>query len=357
MSEISAKELGLPQLKNLMDKNFWTRPEGRFGKIILLLAGAGLLAGLVVWTGPFWVYFLFVIQTIERILFHLGLIGLAAFLALNSRVQALVGALFRAAIRKATSILVDMAPVAVARDFIAYSRKKLASGQEAGKRFKAKMGAHLQVVNKFKATFEQQEALAKTYIKKKQFEEAQAAQIRAERTRKRIKALEDMYAKMETLARALDVILKKAKLKVDNTEAELEDQITMFNVALDAKYAMADVKEAIGATGSTRKEMADMAAARMALEVAEVVVEIDDMIQLSEDLFSGVDAEEAVLSERALKRFQQWEKELQSSVLAPGEKASIIQDAFDPSKPYDLKEETTGNVQQKKFNVNDFFSN
>ncbi len=359
MGQPTAQDIGLPQLKELMDKNFWSRPEGRTGKALLVIAGLILAAGLVVSLPTILTYLLFVVQTSTQIVLHLGLLAVSYSAVTNRWVRALAGSMFRAAVRNAVSMFVNMAPVAVARDFIAYSRKKLSSGLEAAKRFKAKMGTHMQVIVKFRATLEEYEALSKTYIRKKQFEEAQAAQVRAERTRKRLKTLEDMYAKMETLARALDTILKKAKLKVDNAEAELEDQISFYNVAMDAKSAMADVKEAIGATGSTRKEMADMAAAKMALEIAGVVVEIDDMIQLSEDLFSGVDAEEAVISERAMKRFQQWEQESQSSVLAPGEKASILQDAYDASKPYDLSIESVPavNTSGKKFNANDFFSN
>lgn len=359
MAQPSAQDIGLPQLKQLVDKNFWSRPEGKIGRIALAIGGVLLLGGLIVSLPAILTYLLFIVQTSTQILLHLGFLAATYAVVTNRWIRALAGSMFRSAVRSAVSIFVNMAPVAVARDFIAYSRKKLASGQEAAKRFKAKMGTHMQVVGKFRATLEEYEALAKSYNRKKQFEEAQAAQVRAERTRKRLKALEEIYAKMETLARALDTILKKAKLKVDNTEAELEDQITMFTVAMDAKYAMADVKEAIGATGSTRKEMADMAAARMAIEVAEVVVEIDEMIQLSEDLFSGVDAQEAVISERAMKRFQQWEQESQSSVFAPGEKAALLQDAYDTSKPYDINVEAAPVAeitQGKKFNANDFFS-
>jgi hypothetical protein len=358
VSQPSAQDIGLPKLKDLMDRDFWSRPEGRWAKVTLALLGAAFLVVGVFSLPAILAYILFVLQTTTQIILNLAFIAGAYFVLTSS----LVHAMFRATIRKIRGIFVNMAPVAIARDYIAYSRKKLASGMEAAKRFKAKMGNHMLIIRKFKANLESQEALAKSLLsgKHKDLEAAEEAQKRAERIRRRIQALEAIYSKMETLARALDTILKKAKLKVDSAEAELEDQITMFNVALDAKSAMADVKEAIGANNSTRKEMADMAAARMALEVAEVVVEIDEMIQLSEDLFSGVDAEEAVMSERAKKRFAQWEQESYSSVLAPGEKASIIQDALDTNKPYDLDQNfVSGEVvssRKKNFNANDFFS-
>lgn len=356
--EMSANDLGLPQLKQLMDKNFWSRPEGKLGKFVLVVAGLALAAGFF-WSLPaVLAYLLFVLQTSTQIVLHLGFLGLVYALVTSSKVRILAGAMFRAAVRKVTSIFVSMAPVAVARDYIAQSRKHLERANQAVKNFKAKMGNHMEVVAKFRRALEEQEALAKSFIRKKQFEEAEVAQKRAEKTRGRIKRLEDIYTKMEMLGRALETMLRKAKIKIDTTADELEDQITMYNVALDAKHAITEVKEGVGATGSTRKEMADMAAAKMALEVAETVVEIDDMIQLSEELFGGVDAEEAVLSERAMKRFQQWEKESYSSVLAPGEKAVLMQDALDPAKPYDINsgDISVGAGQNKKFNVNDFFS-
>lgn len=358
MTQPTAQDIGLPQLKQLMDKNFWNRPEGKAGRAILLVGGLLLAAGLVVSLPAILTYLLFVLQTTTQIILHLAFIGAAYVLATNRWVRALAGSVFRAAVRSAVSIFVNMAPVAVARDFISFSRKKLASANEAAKRFKAKMGVQKQGIERFKITWEQQEALAKSYFRKKMLEEAQGAQVRAEGAQKRMKGRQAWYAKMESLARALDVGLKKAKIKVDNIEAELNDQIAEYELAMDARSSMADFKEAIGATGSTRKEMADMAAAHMALEVAGVVMEIDDMVNLSEELFSGVDAEQAVLSERTLKKFQQWEQEANSSVLAPGEKAAILSDALDESKPYDLNEGViTGEVvNQKKFSANDFFS-
>ncbi|KKT81261.1 MAG: hypothetical protein UW79_C0023G0034 [Candidatus Yanofskybacteria bacterium GW2011_GWA2_44_9] len=360
MAEPTAKDIGIPQLKQLMDRDFWIRPEGRFGKIVLGILGVATVLGIGFNALPILNYIVAVFQLgIQAIWYAFYLFALYV-IATNRWIRALVGSAFRAAVRSMVGMFVNMAPIAVARDYIAYSRKKLASGLEAAKRFKAKMLALFQVIEKFKITVDQQEALAKKHNRAKNFEEAQAAQIRAERTRKRIQALENMYTKMETLMRALDTILRKAKLRVDSAEAELEDQITMYEASMDTKHAIADVKEAIGATSSTPKEMADMAAAKMALEIAGAVVEMDDMINLSEELFSGIDAEEAVISERAMRRFQEWEQESHSSVLAPGEKADLLRTAQDPAQPYDLTtvespagQTNTGN----KFDVNDFFKN
>ncbi len=326
---------GLPQLKQLMDKSFWTRPEGGVGRWALraMLLVALLAVGYNL--GPILDYILHITETTLQIIWNVGLVGLIAYLATNERVHALVGAGFRAAMRSITGFFVDLAPVAVARDYIQHSKQELAKAQKAVATFRARMGVVIEALKTFVKKLADTELLAKNLEKQNKHEEAVAMQIKAERTRKRVESLQEMRNKMETLLRALDKMLLKAGLKIKNTEDEFEDQIKMYEVSLDAREAIAAVKAGVGVAGTTREEMKNMAAAKMALEISRAVVEIDDTIRLGDEIFGDVDDQEAILTQKALDRFETWQKE-SGNILGPGEKALIAEAASNPNVAYDL---------------------
>lgn len=352
----TATDLGLPRLKELMDKNFWQRPEGGFGKGILVLLGLATAAGVVITLPAILTYLLFVVSTLTQIFVHAGILFVAYKLLTTKMLTRLVGIAYRSFVRSIAQFFVDMNPVAVARDLITRSKERLDKANEALKRYKVKMGNLIKVIVAFQTKLEQQEAASKSLLRQGEKELAQGKAEGAERTRQRIANLTKASQKMEMVCRVLDTMLKKARLKVTSTEENFEDQITEYTAMKDVTTATAEVRAAVQGS-AVDQDLANMAAARMALDIANAVVEIDDLVSVSHDLFEDVDSEQAVFNERAMAKIEQWEKQTHSNVLAPGEKQAIIDIAHDPDQTYDLTvhDSNTAANSGEKFNVNALF--
>ena len=149
----------------------------------------------------------------------------------------------------------------------------------------------------------------------------------------------------------------KAKIKLKNAETDLEDQVRTRTLMLEGQKAIRNLKTAV--MGSTsQNEMFDMAVTQIALDVANAVVEIDEFVSMGAELFESVDLENAKFSERSKSQIEKWERESQSSVLAPGEKQALITAAYDANQAYDLGHASQPQpiVVNQKFSADDFFS-
>ena len=254
--------------------------------------------------------------------------------------------------------------MALARYCIARSKERLANAEAAATRFKAKMLAFFKVIKDFEAKLRQQEALARKLGRSQDPEERNDAVVKqslAERTRARIKKLSGMYVNLETAARALDTGIKKVRRKIEMTEENVEDDITVYEVMTEAREAKREAIAAISST-SAEAELLGMSRVKMAAEIANSVVELEELVDIV-NKFDDVDAEEAVFNEAAVVRLQQniqeWEKRSESSVFAPGEKTALAQAAADPNQAYDLEKTPTVTPaanRTARFNAKDFFS-
>ena len=353
MSEpnLSANDLGLTKLNDWMDKNFWSRSEGKFvAKPLLFILALALAAGLVTSLPAILSYVLIVL--------HVGFLSVAYLVLTSKKVHALLGAMFRTGIRKLTSIFVSMAPVAVARDIIQTSWKNIEKALEAIKQFKVQMGLILQEAKNFEKRLEEQESGAKIFLRKGKRDQAEGLQAIAEKTKMRLGNLKAMYQKMEVVCRTLEQMYAKARIKLKNAETDLEDQIRTRTMMLEGQKAIRKLKSAVMGS-SSQNEMFDMAVTQIALDVANAVVEIDEFVSMGAELFESVDLEEAKFSERAIKQIEKWEKQSQSVVLGPGEKQALISAAYDPNQAYDLEgaRQTPAVIEvNKRFNPEDFFS-
>lgn len=350
---LTAKDLGLSKLNDWMDKNFWSRPEGKLGKVLLVGIGLVLAAGVALSLPAILSYLLFILQTAAQITLHLGYLAVVWFLLTNKRVHTLAGALFRTGMRKLTSIFVSMAPVAVARDIIKTSWSNISRAAEAIKQFKVQMILILKEVTNFSRRLEEQEAGTKTFLRKGNRDQAEGLQAAAEKTKVRLGNLKAMHQKMEIVCRTLEQMLAKARIKLQNAETDLEDQIRARTMMMEGQKAIRSLKSAIMGS-SSQNEMFDMAVTQIALDVANAAVEIDEFVTMGAELFESVDLEEARFSERAIRQIEEWERKSQSSVLGPGEKQDLLNVSRNPNQPYDLKQSVS--PARAKFDVNKFFS-
>lgn len=355
---LTASDLGLTKLSSWMDSNFWTRKEGKVAKAVLVGIALAVATGVVISAPAILTYILVVIQTITSIALHVGGLVTSYILLTNKRIRTLAGSMFRAGIRKLTSIFVDMAPVAVARDIIATSWKNIEKAKEAINKFKVQMGLFVKEIANFSEKLEEQEAGAKLYLKRGERERAELMQSAAEKTRQRRDSLQIMSQKMEVVCRTLEQMYGKANIRLKNAEDELEDQIRTRQMLMDGQRAIGNLKAAIMGS-SSQNEMFDMAVTKIALDVANAAVEIDDFVTMGAELFESVDLEEAKFGERAIRQIEKWEQDSRSSVLGPGEKRALIDASHNPSQPYDLghvSAQANQTIPNQKFDPNDFFT-
>ena len=353
----TANELGLSGFKDLLDKNFWNRPEGKVGRYLLLgLCGLAVI-GTVINILPILTYLAAVAATTTTIIWFVVKIAIAYVLLTNKSLTTLIGTAYRSLIRFVLKGFVDMAPVAVTRDLIrkAYVRIETAAG--AIKDFKITMGEIKRTLDGLQAEIGKKEAGARSQLKAKNFDGSQVLQKGAERLRASYERLNKFYQNMEFMCRIAEQMKAKATLKIKGTEENLELQITEYEASVKMKRAVTNLRAAIK-PDQVEQDMFNDGVAKMAMEVTQAVVEFDDFITLGQEALADVDLDEATFNEKAAAQIQKWAAESGSSILGPGEIQQIHDVAHDSSQAYDINSPIPS-VQEirKQFNPNDFFSN
>ncbi len=352
----TANELGISQFKELLDKNFWTRPEGTFGKYLLVGLGLVLVAGAVISLPAILAYLLFVVSTMTSILWHGAiLVGAYVFLT-NKTITTMIGIAYRSFIRKLAKAFVNMDPVSVTRDLIRKAYVRIEKAAEAIHDFRVTMVEIKKTLDQMLADIAKKEAGARLYLKNKNLEGAQTLQKGAERIRASYNRLSEFFKNMEFMCRIAEQMKAKTTLKVKATEENLELQIVEYESSMKMKNAIRNLKAAIQ-PNQVEQDMFNDGVAKMALEVTQAVVEFDDFITLGQEALADVDLNEATFNEKAMAQIQKYAKEGDSSVLGPGEIQQIHEIAHDPNQAYDVNAPMPS-VQEirKNFNPNDFFS-
>lgn len=99
-------------------KNFWSKPEGKVGMVVLGLAALGIIGGVTLALPAILAFISVVLASTVELFALLAVLGFMLFLATNKKVHLLVRNCFQLSMRWATSLVIETDPIGILRNYI-----------------------------------------------------------------------------------------------------------------------------------------------------------------------------------------------------------------------------------------------
>jgi len=194
-------------------KSFWKRPEGVTGLIFLLaLLGGGIFIAATAWTAL--VGFL---STTVGIVVSVAVLGTILFSVLDPRTRALLGFMYKSAMRKITGVFVNIDPIGILKSYIEELEGNL---QEMRKQIGKLRGQvrHLKTLMETNETeIQKQLQLAKLAQQKDKKQQMILSSRRAARLRESNQKYQVLLTKMEVLNRVLNRMHQNSEILLEDT--------------------------------------------------------------------------------------------------------------------------------------------
>lgn len=283
-------------------KSFWRRPEGVTGLIFLvgILAGLGFL--LTTFSGAI---IPFLSTTLGIVVAGLTLLAVVFAIA-DPRTRTLLAYLYKSAMRKLTSLFVNIDPIGILKSYVEELEGNL---QEMRKQI-GKIRGQMRHLTTLMETNEEQvkkelklAALAKEKGKNQQMI---LSSRRAARLRESNQKYQVLLTKMEVLNRVLNRMHENSEVLLEDTRDQVELRIQERKAIRASHGAMQSAMSVINGDPDQRA-MFDQAMEAIAEDVANKVGEMERMMELSNDFMASVDLQNGVFAEEGLRMLEEWE--------------------------------------------------
>lgn len=293
-------------------KSFWGRPEGRTGLFFLLAVLAGL--------GFLFVTYLPQILVFTKTLLGLVVTGLALgaiiYMVLDPKVRALVGYMYKSAMRKITGLFITIDPIGILKNYVEDLQDNL-----------KKMGEQIGILRgqsrKLRTIQEENEKEMEYSMKlaQKAREMGDEKQmLLSSRKAARLKESNEKYAvleqKMNVLYRVLTKMYQNSEILLEDTK----DQVKLKEEerkAIRASHSAMKSAMSIISGNADKRAMFDQALEVIADDVAMKVGEMERFMELSSNFMNSVDLQNAVFEEEGMRMLEEWEKK--STLLLMGD--------------------------------------
>lgn len=302
---------------NKQTKSFWERPEGTTGMLTLGLLGLGgffLVQAIL----PTIIAFLGLAITAIGQTIVLGVLCaiLAAFLYVvtNRKFLTLCSYMFKSAMRKVTGVFVEIDPIGIMLNYVDDLKDRLKSLEER----KSKLSGQIRMCKEQIAKNERDRtnALSTAKVAREQgrgnlftLNAKNAGRLESSNM-----TLSDMLKKMELLYRALDKYAEASDTVIQDMEAEVKVRKQEREMILTSSSAMRSAM-AILRGDSDKKELFDQAMEFVVQDYGQKMGEIEDFMSASKSFVDGLDLQNGVYEEQALKQLEAWESKADSILL------------------------------------------
>lgn len=296
---------------------FWTKPEGITGlvTVIALLAGGALVLNTF---GPVLLAALATGIALTSKTIVLGcLLALAYVLFLvgtNKKVHTLIEYFFKSAMRKITGAFVEIDPIGIMRNFIGDLRQRR---NVMAENIRQLSGQFQQVQQKVDENKRNADNALKLAAQAKDKGNQMLMTVNAKqhgRLEQYTIRLEDVLKKMEVLLKMLRKYYEAAGAVVEDLNNEVNIQEDQRKMMFAAYNAMTSAREIIMGEGDKR-ELFDMAMEAVKDQYGQKLGEIEDFMTVSQSFIDGMDLQNGVFAEDALKKIEAWESKVDSLLL------------------------------------------
>ncbi|MFK8163905.1 MAG: PspA/IM30 family protein [Lewinella sp.] len=284
-------------------KSFWKRPEGVTGLIFLI----ALLAGGAFLVSSFWTVVSGFVATTIGLVVSLAVLGAILFAVLDPRTRALLGYMYKSAMRGLTSMFVNIDPIGILKSYVEELGKNL---QEMRKQIGKLRGQ----IRHLKTLVETNETQINKELKLAQLAKKTGKKQQMILSSRRAARLKESNQKYGVLLTKMDVLSRVLNKMHDNSEVLLEDTKDQVSLRIEERKAIRASHGAMKSAMSVingdpdQRAMFDAAMEGIAEDVANKVGEMERMMELSNDFMSSVDLQNGVFADEGLRMLEEWEQ-------------------------------------------------
>ena len=303
---------------NTPRKNFWNRPEGVTGGLVL--------GGLIIGGGYLLYQFLPLLISLTSNLLYLSgmllVLGAIIYMVLDPKTRNLTWYMYKSAMRWITSIFVKIDPIGILKSYVEDLRDNLGKMNMQITKLRSQM--HIlkeQIYNNKKQINSSLDQAAQA--QKTNQESVMVLKTRqAGRLKESNIKLDDLYRKMEILYKVLNRMYETSEIMAE----DISDQVKLKEqerIAIHASHSAMRSAMSVITGDKDQRALFDEALEAMADDVSMKVGEMEQFMELSENFMSSVDLQNGVFEEEGLKMLEKWETEGVSKILGK-EKEGLV---------------------------------
>lgn len=315
-------------------KSFWSRPEGVTGTVVLVGAVAAIGYILMTSLGAILAF----TQSLLGLVVTVAVLGAIVYMALDPKMRALVGYMYKSVMRKITGIFVTIDPIGILKNYIddlSDNLKKM--GKQIGN-LRGQMRKIKTMMTDNNKDIEQNLLIAKKAKQMGNEKQLMLASRKAARLKESNSKYEQLHGKMSILYKVLTKMYSNSEILLEDTK----DQVKVKEQERKAiRMSHSAMKSAINiiSGNSDKRAMFDQAMEVIADDVANKVGEMEQFMEMSANFMDSVDLQNGVFEEQGLKMLAEYEKK--SSLLLLGGKESYDSDTLDLNEYEQEKEKIT----------------
>ncbi len=300
-------------------KSWFSKPEGKVGTILPIMAGVAGAGALVYFWGTILPW---VIEMLKNTITAVALAGILAVIAVvifDPRWRNLLFYLYKSMMRGLTSAFIEIDPIGILKTYVANLRKKLdemdtSIGNLNGQLHKLKVQIDKNEANRIHSLQLAQQAQQRGEEMRNVFV-LQSRQ--AGRLGKSNMTLQNLYDRMATLMKVLQKYRAASGLLVEDIQGEVEVK-TAERAALLAGYNAFSQARKIMQGGDDEREIFDMTLEKLADDYGMKMGEIETFMDMSKSIIDGVDLDNGIYEADALAQLEKWESKSNSLLVTGG---------------------------------------
>lgn len=299
-------------------KSFWEKPEGVTGMIFLVAAIFGIGYGL---------FFLlpFIITLLENTVYAAFLfliLGCVLYLLFDKKTHKFVSYLFKSVMRSMTGIFITIDPIGVLKNYIDDLSDNINNMGQQIKNLAGQLGTLKNIISN--TDKEMQKNLQTMEIAQKKgdtgtfiLQSRQAGRLKESNF-----TYQDMYKKMEILYKILSKMKDTSDILLQDMNNEVKIQEQRYEIMKKSYNAFKSAMKVVNGDSESR-EMYERTMEYLANDYGQKLGEIEHFIEVSGSFINGVDIQNGVYEEDAMKMLQEWEKK-GDSILLGDQKQQIL---------------------------------
>lgn len=282
-------------------KNFWQRPEGIPGAILLIGALAAAGYGLI--------QIMPTLITLAENMIYLGaMLGglfIIGYMVLDQRIRTLVWYFYKSLVRKATGVFIQLDPVAIIEGFLEDLREKMTDMQNQIGKLKGQIRI---IKEKIKEKEEKIAHFRDLALAARNMGDNARMNLNNRNAEREIDASEKfsiLAEKTEKLYMVLDKMRKYSSIMVEDITHEVEVKKEEREIIRTSHSVMKSAVNIINGN-SDRKVIFDQAMEFIADDIGMRIGEMESFMDGTQDFMANMDLENAMYEERGMKALDEW---------------------------------------------------
>lgn len=291
---------------NLPAKSFWKKPEGKVGACVLA-GGVGALG-----------YGSYIVLPILITLFTSAIsatvLGTMLFLFIytffiNKKSRTTIWYLYKNAIRKVTSLFINIDPVSILKSYLKDLRKKLGVMNDNIEKLKGHMNNLERTIKNNEVSAKKEYRLAKQARNESKTQVANVKYRKGHRLVESNKTLSDMLNKMTKMYGVLCKLYDSSKYMIEDLGHEIEVKERERKSIMATESAIKAARSIIDGSGSKR-EIFDETMESVVQDYDMAMGRITRFLETSDEILTSIDLENAIIDDKALQQFDKIESEV-----------------------------------------------